>query len=242
MMRPILTTISLLLALAVMAARADAVSERLTARIAKMFPKEKVTDITPSPVAGLYEVLLGSSLFYLSVDGRYVVHGDLIDLDGHVNLSDQRRSQARQQVFAGLDSRGYIEFPSQLHETKKTLYVFTDIDCAYCRKMHREVPQLNNAGISVRYLAFPRTGLKGPSFDKATAVWCSANRQEAITAAKLGQPVTAPKCDNPVAQEFKLGQSMGVTGTPAVYTDKGEQIGGYVPADELIKMVQEGKI
>ncbi len=231
-----------LLALLTGTAQAQDVSERLAARMTKLFPKEKVTEVTPAPIPGLYEVLVGASLFYVSADGRYVVHGDLIDLDAHVNVSDQRRSEARKQVFETMDAKGYIEFPSKAKATKKTLYVFTDIDCAYCRKMHSEVGRLNDAGIAIRYLAFPRTGIKGPSFDKAVAVWCASNRQKALTQSKLGMAVDSPKCDNPVAKEYELGNSMGVSGTPSVYTDQGKHIGGYVPADELIKMVDEGKI
>ncbi len=231
-----------LVALVTNTAQAEDVGERLAARMAKLFPKEKITDVSPAPIPGLYEVLVGASLFYVSADGRYVVHGDLIDLDAHVNVSDQRRAQARKQVFEAMDTQGYIEFPSKTKETRKTLYVFTDIDCGYCRKMHAEVGRLNDAGIAVRYLAFPRTGTKGPSFDKAVAVWCAPNRQEALTQSKLGVTVDSQKCDNPVAKEFELGNAMGVTGTPAVYTDEGKHIGGYVPAEELIEMVQNGKI
>lgn len=231
-----------LVALVTNTAQAEDVGERLAARMAKLFPKEKITDVSPAPIPGLYEVLVGASLFYVSADGRYVVHGDLIDLDAHVNVSDQRREQARKQVFETMDTQGYIEFPSKTKETRKTLYVFTDIDCGYCRKMHAEVGRLNDAGIAVRYLAFPRTGIKGPSFDKAVAVWCAPNRQEALTQSKLGVTIDSQKCDNPVAKEFELGNAMGVTGTPAVYTDEGKHIGGYVPAEELIEMVQNGKI
>jgi thiol:disulfide interchange protein DsbC len=231
-----------LMALVTNTAQAEDVGERLAARMAKLFPKEKITDVSPAPIPGLYEVLVGASLFYVSADGRYVVHGDVIDLDAHVNVSDQRRAQARKQVFETMDTQGYIEFPSKTKETTKTLYVFTDIDCGYCRKMHAEVGRLNDAGIAVRYLAFPRTGTKGPSFDKAVAVWCAPNRQEALTQSKLGVAVDSQKCDNPVAKEFELGNAMGVTGTPAVYTDEGKHIGGYLPAEELIEMVKNGKI
>ena len=242
MTRRLFALFPLLLAIVGATAQADEINDRLIARMAKLFPKEKVSDISPSPVAGLYEVMLGASLFYVSADARYVIRGDIIDLDAHENISDVRRSHARQQVFARLDPKSYIEFPSRLPTAKKTLYVFTDVDCGYCRKMHKEVGALNQAGITVRYLAFPRSGLKGASFDKATAVWCAADRQSAITAAKRDEPVNSPQCANPVAQQYELGQSMGVTGTPAVYTEKGEQIGGYVPAGELIKMVEDGKI
>ncbi len=242
MNRRLATVLIGLLALVSNTAQAEDVGERLAARMAKLFPKEKITDVSPAPIPGLYEVLVGASLFYVSADGRYVVHGDLIDLDAHVNVSDQRREKARKQVFETMDTQGYIEFPSRTKETRKTLYVFTDIDCGYCRKMHAEVGRLNDAGIAVRYLAFPRTGTKGPSFDKAVAVWCAPNRQEALTQSKLGVTLDSQKCDNPVAKEFELGNAMGVTGTPAVYTDEGKHIGGYVPAEELIDMVQNGKI
>lgn len=242
MNRTIATAVLGLLALVAGSVHSEEVSERLAARMAKLFPKQKITDVTPSPVPGLHEVLVGGSLFYISSDGRYVVHGDLIDLDAHVNISDQRRALARKQVFESLDEKGFIEFPSTLAATKKTLYVFTDIDCAYCRKMHTEIGRLNQAGIRVRYLAFPRSGLTGPSFDKAVGVWCAANRQEALTQAKLGVATNSPKCDNPVAKEYELGNAMGVSGTPAVYTDQGKHIGGYVPADEMIKMLDDGKI
>jgi thiol:disulfide interchange protein DsbC len=238
----IATALFWLLSLVAMTAQADEVSERLAARMAKIFPKEKINDVAASPVPGLYEVVVGASLFYVSSDGRYVVHGDLIDLDAHVNVSDQRRAQARKQAFETMDEKGFIDFPSKLAETKKTLYVFTDIDCGYCRKMHAEVGRLNEAGFRVRYLAFPRSGLEGESYDKAVGVWCASNRQEALTKAKLGMLVESSKCDNPVAQEYELGNAMGVTGTPAVYTDQGKQIGGYLPADDMIKMLKNGKI
>ena len=215
----------------------DVPADAIRARMAKLFPDDAVTSVTKGPVPGLYEVMLGASLFYMTGDGRYVMRGDLIDLQEKINISDQKRAQARGQAFAALDHKQLIEFLPNSGKILETLYVYTDIDCGYCRKMHLEVPKLNDAGIAVNYLAFPRSGLKGESFDKATAVWCSHNRQEALTAAKAGKKVVAPKCDSPVAAQFSLGQTMGVSGTPAVYTADGTAVGGYVPASELIKMV-----
>ena len=110
-----------LLALLAGSSKADEVRERLVARLSKLFPKEKLTDVSPAPIPGLYEVLVGASLFYVSADGRYVVHGDLIDLDAHVNVSDQRRSEARKQVFERMDTKGYIEFPAKTKAAHKTL-------------------------------------------------------------------------------------------------------------------------
>ena len=219
---------------------ADGVNERLKAKIGDFFEGSEVTSISPSPIKGLYEVMLGPAIFYVSEDGRYLMRGDMFDLNKRRNLSDAKRALARKQVFDTLTANELVEFsPSK---PKAALYVYTDIDCAYCRKMHREVPQLNKAGIAVRYLAFPRSGLKGESFKKAAAVWCSADKQKAMTAAKQGKPVHASSCKHPVAEQFSLGQAMGVSGTPAVYTADGEQIGGYVPAAELIEMMRNGKI
>lgn len=211
-------------------------------RMAKMFPDEKVTSITESPLAGLYEVMLGASLFYMTADGHYAVRGDVIDLEKRKNLSEERRATARSQVFAGLDKHDVIEFAPPDGKRRATLYVYTDVDCGYCRKLHGEVPKLNEAGIAIEYLAFPRAGLKSDSYRKIAAVWCSPDRRKAMTAAKSGADVKAPPCENPVADQYELGRAMGVSGTPAVYTAAGEELGGYVPAQALIKMLADGRI
>jgi thiol:disulfide interchange protein DsbC len=241
MFRPGLLMNGLLL-WSVLAHAADPVEDRIRTRMTQLFPEDTVTAISPSPVAGIYEVMLGASLFYITGDGRHVLRGDLIDLDTRQNLSNVRRAEARKQVFAGLDENDVIEFAPDDGKTRAKLFVFTDIDCGYCRKLHQEVPELNAAGIAIDYLAFPRSGLTGESFDKISAVWCSDDRRKALTAAKAGELVTAPSCENPVADQFAMGQAMGVGGTPAVYTRDGQELGGYIPAQRLIKMLAEGKL
>lgn len=216
-------------------ANALADEKEIRKRMQSLFPDEELSSVQPSSVPGLFEVMIGASLLYMSDDGRYVIRGDMIDLKKRINLSDQKRELARKKVLAALDQSELIEFGPSKKKARHTLYVYTDIDCGYCRKLHREVPELNKAGIAVRYLAFPRKGLKSDSFDKAVAVWCAHDRQKAMTAAKAGETVEATKCSNPVADHYTLGQTMGVTGTPAVYTQGGRQLGGYIPAAELIK-------
>ncbi len=220
---------------------ADSVSERLEARVSEFFEGSEVTSISPSPVKGMYEVMLGPSLFYISEDGRYLMRGDMYDLEARRNLTDAKLALARKRVFGALTAgEQVVDFSPT--DPKATLYVYTDIDCGYCRKLHREVPKLNKAGIAVRYLAFPRSGLEGESFKKAAAVWCSADKRKAMTAAKQGKPVESGECKHPVAEQFNLGRAMGISGTPAMFTADGEQIGGYRPADELIQMLRQGKI
>jgi thiol:disulfide interchange protein DsbC len=114
------------------------------------------------------------------------------------------------------------------------------MDCGYCRQLHSEIAQYNKLGIRVRYAAFPRTGPGSPSWKKAEAVWCSKDRKDALTRAKLGQNVSAAQCATPVAAEYELGNQIGVNGTPSIFTEKGEMVGGYVPAAQLAQYLDGG--
>jgi thiol:disulfide interchange protein DsbC len=218
----------------------DALTAKLTARIRSVLPDAKVTSIKPAPVPGLYEVSIGPTILYMTGDGKFAVRGDIFDLESKRNVTDQRRMQARVESFKGLGEGSPIRFAATGGKAQHEIYVFTDIDCGYCRKMHKEISQLNAAGIAVNYLAFPRTGLDSESYDKAVAVWCAPDRQAALTNAKTGKKIQNAKCDNPVAQHFRLGEAMGVQGTPAVYSADGEDLGGYIPAPELVRILNGG--
>ncbi len=231
------TAIFMVLSLFAAIATADTELEvRLGNAIKTVLPDAEVTSVLPGPLPGLYEVMLGPSLLYISEDGRYLVKGDVFDLQSLENISKNRRAEARIAAFVSLGIEDMIEFAPTKGKASHTLYVYTDIDCAYCRKMHREIEQLNDAGIAVRYLAYPRTGIGGESYDKAVSVWCAANRKAALTAAKGGKAIKSSVCANPVKDHYRMGEAMGVRGTPAVYLD-GESIGGYIPAPEMIRIL-----
>ncbi len=232
----------LAMAMATVSAGADPqLEQQLSATLKTIMPDAKITSVKPGPVAGLYEVMLGPMVLYMTPDAHFLVRGDIYDLKAKANLTDARRSAARVAAFSAQASHA-IEFAPASGKPQHTLYVFTDMDCGYCRKMHQEIGKLTAAGIAVRYLAFPRTGLNSDSYNKAVSVWCSANPNEALTQAKLGQTVVSKPCDNPVAAQYHLGEAMGVHGTPAVFLDSGEELGGYIPAAELIRMFQTGEI
>ncbi len=208
-----------------------------TGIIAPIMPEAEITAVAPGPIAGLYEVMLGPSVLYMTKDGQYLVRGDIYDLKERANLTDKTRTRARHASFADLPEGSAIEFAPADGKPAHTIYVFTDIDCGYCRKMHGEIARLTSAGIGVRYLAFPRSGLQGESYDKAVAVWCAKDRQKALTDAKLGKEIAKSQCENPVATLYELGQSFGIRGTPAVYLDTGEELGGYIPANDLARIL-----
>jgi thiol:disulfide interchange protein DsbC len=194
--------------------------------IAKKFPGMSVSDVRPSPVPGIYEVRLGADSAYVSADGRYVISGDLFDLDTRENLTEASRTNERRTMLAKLDESEMIIFGPAA--AKHTITVFTDVDCGYCRKLHSEIEQLTKLGVRVRYLAYPRSGPGSSDWRKMEAVWCSKDRRTAITAAKRGEEVRAPNCATPVEKHYNLGEDFGVRGTPAVFTMSGDYIGGYL--------------
>ena len=200
-----------------------------------LIPDETINRIRTTPFSDLYEVLMGPNIIYISGDGRYVLKGELLDMQQRVNLTENERAVARKTIFAGLQKDEFIEFSPKAPE--HTIYVFTDIDCSYCRRLHRDVPVLNESGISVRYLAFPRGGMGSNTANMMEAVWCADDRKQALTDAKNGKKITSKQCPNPVEREYLMGQQFGVRGTPAIYTEDGEELSGYVPPAELLKIV-----
>lgn len=213
---------------------------KLTARVREVLPDAKVTSVEPTGIPGLYEIGIGPTILYMTPDGKYVVRGDIIDLEAKRNVTEQRRLAARTGALKALGPESAIRFEADGGKTRHEIYVFTDIDCGYCRKMHKEIKQLNAAGITVNYLAFPRTGIDSESYDKAVSVWCAADRQTALTAAKNGLKLSSAKCKNPVAEHFHLGEAMSVRGTPTVFSADGEELGGYIPATELVQILNGG--
>jgi thiol:disulfide interchange protein DsbC len=208
--------------------------------IAKKFPEVKVDDIKLSPIPGIYQVPVGADTAYVSSDGKYIIAGDLYEIDSRTNLTEQGRSAARVKLLNKLDERDMIVFAPQV--VKHTITVFTDIECGYCRKLHSQIDQLQKLGIKVRYAAYPRQGPGTSDWKKMEQVWCSKDRQTAITQAKLGQAVQAPNCGaTPVGKQFQLGEDLGVRGTPEIFTRNGDYIGGYLAPDDLVKQVIESE-
>jgi thiol:disulfide interchange protein DsbC len=194
--------------------------------------------VRPSVVAGLYEVAHGGEVLYVTGDGRYALSGDLYETDKGKNLTEQRRSETRLAALKTVSDDEAIIFSPKT--PRYTITVFTDVDCQYCRKLHSEIAEYNRLGVRVRYVFYPRSGPGTDSWRKAEVVWCSANRQEALTRAKQGAEVTGKACkDTPVARTYALGQELGIRGTPGIFTDRGEYLPGYYPPAQLVAKLKE---
>lgn len=207
----------------------------IRAAIVKLVPTAKIDSIKPTVIPGYHEVAIGGRVVYVSDDGKYLIQGALVNTANRANLTENSEAALRRSVLDGVGRDRRIVFSPA--NPKYRITVFTDIDCAYCRKLHAQVAEYNKAGIAVEYLFFPRAGLNSESYNKAVSVWCASNRQQALTDAKLDKPVAKKTCPNPIAMEFNLGQKIGVDGTPAIYAADGMQLGGYLsPADMLAKL------
>jgi len=228
-------------------AGAGAADQSADPRVAllKLLPSgSKLDDLRPSPIAGVYEYAQGADVSYLTADGRYFPDGNVYDMNTRQNLTEEHRAKARVALINAIPESQMLVFSPK--NPQYTITVFTDVDCQYCRKLHSQIAEINKLGVRVRYLFFPRSGPNTESWHKAEAVWCSADRNDALTKAKAGGSVDITKTcgPTPIGQEYALGQSIGVHGTPAIVTENGSYINGYLPPRDLleeIKQLQSGK-
>ncbi|WP_077528876.1 DsbC family protein [Vreelandella utahensis] len=217
------------------AACAKSAEERIRERLEESVPDMPVDSIRETEREGLYAVQGGGNLIYTTADGRYLFTGQMLRLgdDGITNLTEQSRTQLRRETVAELDRSEMIRFGPEEDEIRADLYVFTDTTCGYCRKLHRDMEALNDLGIRVNYLAYPRGGPGSKGARQLNAVWCSEDRRSAMTRAKQGESVSSEQCDSPVQSHFRMGRTFGVSGTPALVTESGRMIRGYKPPRAL---------
>lgn len=216
----------------------EATTKKLSEVLMQTF-KSAPDSVGESQIAGLYQVMYGTEIVYLSADGQYFISGDLLSLKTRENFSEVAQRSVRKRLVDEMDITPVI---FKAKNEKHVLRVFTDIDCGYCAKLHREMEKINAEGITVEYLAFPRAGVGSASYDKIVSVWCADDQQTAMTRSKARQSVPSKTCKNPVKAQYELGQSLGVNGTPALLTESGQLIPGYVPADRLIAMLEASKL
>jgi thiol:disulfide interchange protein DsbC len=218
------------------ASAADLTKEELASRLNGI----SVDDITDAPIPGMYEVAVGANVAYVTKDGRYIIRGDIIDVETSANVSEETRARARATMLGTVDPASMIVFKPANGAVKHTVTIFTDVDCGYCRQFHREIDKVTALGIEVHYLFYPRTGPNTESWAKADQVWCAADHNAALTRAKLGGELPGgPACTTPVETHYELGQRIGVRGTPAIFNEAGDLIGGYLPPATLAKVLDD---
>jgi len=199
----------------------------------------KTNDVKESDIEGLWEVITDRGLFYISKNGKFLIHGKAYKFENEiVNITEKSLASVRINGMRKFQD-SMIVFPAK--NEKHQITVFTDITCGYCRKLHSQIDSYNELGITVRYLAFPRSGVSGPTFSEMTAVWCAVDQQSALTQAKTGDSTPLDQtstCNMPIADQYALGLQVGVSGTPAIMTDDGSMIPGYQPPAQLFTLLE----
>ena len=199
----------------------------------------KVQDISFSDERNLYVINVGDiQPIYMLPDGEHVILGDIFNIsEGEAQSTTEKDKDLFRKNKLNISNLETIDFLAK--KEKYSLTVFTDVDCGYCRKFHNEIDQYNNLGISIKYLAFPRAGIDSESYTKMVSAWCSDQADLSITLLKDNKSIPSNSCENSVAEQFELGRTLGITGTPALITQSGKLLPGYVPAQELLMLLQK---
>jgi thiol:disulfide interchange protein DsbC len=216
--------------------------------LAAKIPGARPEDLRATPVPGIFELVHGTDVSYVTADAKYVFSGDLYQITDHgdfPNLTDARRREleipqwhSRLARLAAIPESQMLVFGPT--DAKHTITVFTDVDCPWCRKLHAQVADYNKLGIRVRYLFFPRSGPDTESWYRAEAVWCAPDRKLAFTRATNDEPIEMKRCaSDPVARDYKLGRELGVTGTPGIALETGELLPGYVAPKDMLAYIND---
>ena len=198
-----------------------------------------ITGMKETPVPGILELEInGSQIVYASEDGNYVLTGQLMDISqGEAdNLTEKSRRAIRAKLLSGVDTGSLITYEAE-GAARAEIYIFTDVTCGYCKNFHKQIDSINESGITVHYLAFPRAGFNTPAGKLMETAWCSESPQEALTEIKASGKNTTNQitsCHTPIEEHYRMGISMGVNGTPYILTAEGRNLGGYLSKDELL--------
>jgi len=213
----------------------DAILEALESHLPNL--SIEAEQLSRSPIDGIWVLKIGPEVVYVDEQGEHLFQGDLIHLASRENLTENERASARSQTLDQVNPATRISYPAA--EERYSVTVFTDIDCGYCRQLHRDMDEINEAGVTVHYLFYPRGGPGSAAWEKSDQVWCADDQHAAMDEAKSGASLDMDICDDtPTESHFEMGRQMQVTGTPAIVTQSGHVIRGYLPVDNLVSQIE----
>lgn len=197
-----------------------------------------VNKVSRSPLPGLFEVVADEGIFYVNKDATYLIQGALYELanGGVKDLTEETMASMRLDALKEYE-KDLIVYPAK--NEKYSITVFTDINCGYCRKLHNEMQEYNDLGITVKYLAFPRSGTNSETYRDMVSIWCADDKVAAMNDAKKGRSIDSETCSNTVEEQYMLGRKLGVNGTPALVLENGSMQPGYLPASRLIQLLEQ---
>jgi len=229
--RPLLALVcatALVPAFADEAAIRKAIAERLPD-----FPK--IDEVVKGPAPGLYEVRVGTDIFYTDERGDYLIIGQVVDTKTRSNLTEARLAKLTQIDFASLPLKDAIVWKQGTGARK--LVVFADPNCTYCKRFERELQNVKD--VTVYTFLYPILG--GDSPDKSRNIWCAKDNTKAWREWMINGATPARAmgtCDTgALTRNVDLGRRHKVTGTPALVFEDGRRVPGAMPSEQLEKQL-----
>lgn len=219
------------LCLALTSAATMADDAAITAQLTKLGVTE--IEVKSSPISGLKTVITNEGILYVSDNGKYAIQGKLFEITdkGVVDMTgkfllDKLNTYKNEMIV----------YPAK--NEKHVVTVFLDTTCYYCNKLHEQMKEYNDLGITVRYLAFPRSGMNSKTAEEMEAIFTAKDPVFALNEAQKGNPPKALKTPDIVKKHYDLGVQFGVRGTPSIVSSDGEIIGGYLPPQQLLNVLE----
>ncbi len=241
MKRPfVVTALTLAVSLATLpAVLADAAGDEqaIRASLSRNMPDLPIQSVTATPVKGLYQIISGGQIAYVTADGQYLLAGNLLDLKNHVNLTEQVRNKQRLELLKTVPANHKIIFPAEGGK-KGMMTILTDPTCPFCEKLHKEIPALQKAGIEVQAILTPRAGAGSPGYVESSQIMCSKMQAAMLDQAMARQAITGDACQNKMIDaNMALAEELGMSGTPYIILPDGSAVPGYRPAAMLIPII-----
>ncbi|WP_144109988.1 DsbC family protein [Paraburkholderia sp. BCC1886] len=213
-------------------AQADQTTDKLKATLQTRLGDVAIKSVAKTPIAGVYEVNLGTQIVYSDANGDYLLLGDMVESKTRKNLTQARLSETNRIDFASLPFANAVKVVKGNGSRK--IAVFSDPNCPYCKQLETSLKSIDN--VTVYTFLYPV--LSPDSTLKSKSIWCSADRGKAWESWMQNHqaPTAAGTCDTAaIDKNLALGRSMNVDGTPTVFLADGRRLPGAVPADQLDK-------
>jgi thiol:disulfide interchange protein DsbC len=218
--------------------------EQVKANVKQYLPSFEIDLIRKSEFDGFYEILSQGQVFFATEDGKYLIAGKVFSFENGMRDLSNEATEAFDMSLAPVRVKKISEVPEsemiifKAQNQKHVITVFTDVDCGYCQKLHQTVGELNERGVTVRYLAYPRAGIGSPSYDKLRSIWCANDQQAAMTRGKLKRQFGNDICADPISKHYQLVPQLGIRGTPAIFLESGRYLKGYVEPEIMLQIIE----
>jgi len=197
------------------------------------FPRVKIDQVSATPIAGLYEVVLnGRSIVYVDRQAKYLLDGELVDLKLKQSLTQKRLEVLSRVDFAALPLDDAIKIVKGNGSRK--LAVFADVDCPFCKRLEQDGLK-DVTDLTLYVFLMPLSQLHPDAARKSAQIWCAADRGKAWTDLMLHDksPVGDGNCETPLARTGELARRLGITGTPALVFASGKLVPGAIGAEAI---------